>query len=99
MPASLTSPDYSLGFQHGFEAAQSGVVPMAAAPTTRQWALATGTLLAGFGAAGILVARVAAPKTGFELFVLATASGLLITTLIASVKVLDGQPTPKLGLT
>ena len=101
MPVSQTSPAYALGFQHGLELAQSGVVPPVLAPAPprkEQWALATGTLLTGLGAAGILVARSAAPRTS-EAFVLITVSGLLITSLVAAIRVLDGGPTPGLQLT
>lgn len=91
------SPDYVLGWEHGFQAAQVGQQPEPMPePTKLTWALAAGSFLAAGAGIAIFVMDEENPwKMPLTLF---GVSGLLLGAFASSLRVLQGEPTPGLGI-
>jgi len=95
-----SNAQYALGWQHGYAAASQGEALSAPAipepSKTTKW-LAAGTLVAGLGgAAAAVLYRTDSPYR--NLAVVAGVSGLILSSVVTSLRVLQGSPTPRLGL-
>jgi len=91
------SPDYVLGWEHGFQAAQAPGEPMQMPePTKVTWLLAGGAFL---GATAGVVTFVMDEDNPWKMpLTLIGVSGLLLGALASSLRVLQGEPTPELGI-
>lgn len=93
-------PQYTLGWEHGYAAAHAGEPLLARPvpePTKTTKVLAAGTLLVGLGGAvGLLLYQSKSPLR--EVAIVMGVSGLILSSVLAAVRVLGGEPTPQLGI-
>jgi len=91
------SPDYSQGWQHGYEAGLQSAMGPAPKVSTFRKVLAAGTLLGGLGGGAYLVLGAVPGKQASEwrrMLGLGVASGIILGAIVGAVQVLDGAPSP-----
>ena len=96
--AVIADPQYTLGWQHGFAAAIGPEPRITPEPTrTHKW-LALGTFLAALGGAAVLAVYQTPNHPLRQVATVVGAAGILLAGTVAALRVLEGEPTPKLGI-
>jgi len=93
------SPEYALGWEHGYQAAESGEALRQPEPSKLTWVFAGGSFLGtAAGVASIVLAQSKPDHPLRPLLSVLGVSGMLLGGLLGSLRVLKGEPTPELGI-
>lgn len=91
-------PAYMLGWEHGYQAATAGETRVTPEPTRTHKFLALGTFLAALGGAAVLAVYQTPNHPLRQVATVVGAAGILLAGTVAALQVLEGEPTPKLGI-